>query len=90
MLTGCPGAANLRGTPTWEEKTCPQCGRVIEVFSTDMSVTCECGFVAYNDAQSCVQWCEYAKECVGEEMYDYVMQRINSEKNERMQKGESE
>ena len=33
-------------------------------------VACEhCGFVAYNDLQSCIQWCEHAEECIGSEMY---------------------
>jgi hypothetical protein len=29
--------------------------------------------VAYNDQLSCVQWCKYAKACVGEEMYEQLM-----------------
>ena len=29
----------------------------------------KCGFTIYNDLESCVQWCQYAEECVGEEMY---------------------
>jgi hypothetical protein len=70
---GCPGAQHLKGTPTWTEKICPVCGREIEIFSVDMKRTCECGFVAYNDEQNCVEWCKYANECVGEEMYDYIM-----------------
>jgi len=28
-----------------------------------------------NDIESCVQWCKYAKECVGEEMYNKLMAR---------------
>ena len=70
MLNGCPGAERLRGTPTITEKACPQCGGVIEIFSVDVSVACDCGFVAYNDAQSCVKWCKRAIECVGEEIYN--------------------
>jgi hypothetical protein len=41
------------------------CGREIEIFSVDTHVVCECGFVAYNDTQSCIRWCRYARECVG-------------------------
>jgi hypothetical protein len=69
IFSGCPGAASLRGTPTITEKICPECGREIEIFSVDAYVTCECGFVAYNDAQSCVKWCKHARECVGDEIY---------------------
>ena len=69
MLDHCPGAANIR-TPTLSIKKCPRCGEEVEVFSNDIKVTCEgCGFVIYNDILSCVQWCKYAKECVGEETY---------------------
>lgn len=62
-------------TPTIQEKICPQCGNIIELFSIDTQMPCEhCGFVAYNDTLSCVQWCQYAKDCVGEEMYNQLMQ----------------
>ena len=69
---GCPGAAAFRGTPELKEKTCPDCGEVIEMFTGDMQIQCECGFVAYNDVQSCVSWCAYARECVGDEMYERI------------------
>jgi hypothetical protein len=69
-IYGCPGAAMLRGTPTIAEKICPVCGREIEIFSIDTHVVCDCGFIAYNDAQNCVQWCRYARDCVGEEVYE--------------------
>lgn len=56
------------------EKVCPNCGNIIELFSIDTEVACDkCGFVAYNDTLSCVQWCKYAKQCVGEEMYEAMM-----------------
>lgn len=72
IFEGCMGKPR---TPTIHEKTCPKCGNVIELFSIDTQVACEhCGFVAYNDALSCVQWCQYAKQCVGEEMYRQMIQ----------------
>ena len=75
MLNRCPGADNLRTNITITEKTCPECGREIELFSIDAAVTCECGFVAYNDEQRCIDWCRYAKECVGEEIYEKMRKR---------------
>jgi len=73
MLDHCPGSANLR-TPTLTIRKCPQCGEEVEVFSNDVSVKCGiCGFVVYNETLSCVQWCKYAKECVGEEAYNKIM-----------------
>ena len=72
MLEGCQGKPR---TPTIHEKICPQCGEIIEMFSIDTEMACEkCGFVAYNDTLSCVQWCQYAKQCVGEEMYNHMME----------------
>ena len=69
----CPGAARLR-QPTIEEKVCPVCGNLIEIFSTDVTAACDkCGFVAYNDAQNCIEWCKYAKQCIGEELYNKLM-----------------
>ena len=69
ILDHCPGAVHLK-TPTLTLKKCPQCGEEIEIFSSDTSASCPgCGYVIYNDTLSCIQWCKYAKECVGEEMY---------------------
>lgn len=68
MLNRCPGS--LAGTPTLKVKKCPECGNEVEVFSNDVKVKCEnCGFNVYNDVESCIQWCKYAKECVGEQLY---------------------
>ena len=55
-------------------KVCPVCGNLIEMFSTDVTAACDqCGFVAYNDAQNCIEWCKYAKQCIGEELYNKLM-----------------
>ncbi len=79
MFDHCPGSANLR-TPTLSIKKCPECDRDVELFSNDTKVTCDnCGFVVYNDIASCVQWCEHARECLGEEEYN----RLVKKKDER-------
>ncbi len=73
MFDKCPGAANVR-TPTLAIKKCPRCGGEIEVFSNDVSVKCgKCGYTVYNDITSCVQSCRYTKECVGEELYQKLI-----------------
>ena len=73
-------------TPTIEEKICPQCGNLIELFSIDTRIPCDkCGFVAYNDSLSCVQWCKYARKCVGDEMYEHMM-AIAAEQKARARK----
>ena len=69
--TGCQSKSK---EITLTERVCPNCGNIIELFSVDTEVACDkCGFVAYNDTLSCVQWCKYAKQCVGEEMYEAMM-----------------
>ena len=73
-VKNCPGAANLKGTPEIKLKICPECGKEIEIFSNDTRAQCECGFIAYNDSQSCIKWCAYAKECVGDEIYEKFME----------------
>ena len=61
-------------------KVCPVCGNLIEMFSTDVTVACDkCGFVAYNDAQNCIEWCKYAKQCIGEELYNKLMKEKRHE-----------
>ena len=81
IMHGCQAKPK---TPTIIEKTCPNCGHTIELFSIDTQMPCEhCGFMAYNDTLSCVQWCQYAKQCVGEEMYAQMMQIMQSQQARR-------
>ena len=78
IMSGCQGKPR---TPTILDKVCPQCGHEIEMFSTDTEARCEhCGFVAYNDTLSCVQWCKYARQCVGDEMYEHMMEIAAAQK----------
>ena len=80
IMDGCQGKPR---TPTIREKTCPVCGNTIEIFSTDTQVACDkCGFVVYNDTLSCVQWCKYARKCVGDEMYERMMEIARRQKEE--------
>ena len=75
LFDGCPGAAFIRGTPTIKEKICPECGEIIEIFSVDVRVQCECGFIAYNEVINCISWCKYARECVGDEVYERLAKK---------------
>ena len=81
IIGGCQGKPR---TPTIIEKVCPNCGNVIELFSIDTEMPCEhCGFVAYNETLSCVQWCQYAKQCVGEEMYNHMREVLETQKKRK-------
>ena len=78
IMHGCQAKPK---TPTIIEKVCPQCGHEIELFSIDTQMACEhCGFVAYNDTLSCVQWGKHARKCVGDAMYEQMMQVLESQK----------
>ncbi len=69
----CPGSSGF-GTPTLMIKKCPQCGAEIELFSIDAKAQCyNCGFTAYNDTNACIFYCEHARECIGDEMYDRLV-----------------
>ena len=47
----------------------------------DTEAVCEnCGQVIYNDALSCVQWCQYARKCAGDEMYEHMMAIARAQK----------
>jgi hypothetical protein len=67
----CPGARAVR-QPKPEIFTCPRCGGEIEIWTDEISGTCaRCGEVLYREGMmSCLEWCEYARECVGGEAYD--------------------
>ncbi|MEW6447983.1 MAG: hypothetical protein AB1426_07840 [Bacillota bacterium] len=74
MFDRCPGSDNIR-TPTLRIKKCPRCGSEVEVFSNDVRLKCPgCGLDIYNDIQSCVRWCRYARNCLGEEEYKRLME----------------
>ncbi len=76
MFDSCPGAAQFTRTPTLKIKKCPECGENVEIFSTELRVKCDnCGFTIYNDLDSCIQWCKYAKECVGAELYNKLKKK---------------
>ena len=81
MFDKCPGAVNAH--LTIKIKKCPECGEEVELFSDDVKLKCgKCGFIVYNEVQSCVQWCKYAKDCVGEEMYNKLKNAAKENNNQ--------
>ncbi|HYA33488.1 MAG TPA: hypothetical protein VEG65_05780 [Candidatus Bathyarchaeia archaeon] len=87
LFGNCPGTSHLR-TPTLTIKRCPRCGEDVEVFSSDIKVNCgKCGFTIFNDTNSCIHWCAYAKECVGPELYERLkkeqIEQIDSQSTEK-------
>ena len=66
MLNKCPGQdkRNIK----IEIIKCPDCGYKIEIFSDEVKISCpKCkSLVCRKRPPSCVDWCKYARECVGE------------------------
>jgi ribosomal protein L24E len=70
MITGCPGASRFK-QPIPESLLCRFCGEDIEIWSDEFEVICpKCK--KKNNRQmlpTCLEWCKFAKECVGETIY---------------------
>jgi len=74
MIFSCPGAKRFH-QPEPEDLKCPHCGQEIEIWSDEIQVTCrQCKktFMRQQE-QSCVDWCRYAKPCIGEGLYKEYM-----------------
>lgn len=66
----CPGSTAF-AQPKIEIVRCLHCGGEAEVWSDEAEGACpKCGqTVIRTNRQSCVDWCKYARECLGEEKY---------------------
>jgi len=78
IMSGCQSKSK---EITITDKICPNCGQEVEIFSVDTEAVCEnCGTVIYNDTLSCVQWCKFARQCVGDETYERMMEFVRLRK----------
>ena len=75
-IDGCPGSDDLKN-PKPDYTPCPKCGEDVEIWSDEDKAVCdECGgTVSKEGALSCLEWCEQAVECVGQEKYDEYMSK---------------
>jgi len=66
----CPGSKEIK-QPKPEDIKCRHCGKLIEIWSDEVEVKCKhCGKTTLRHLPpTCLDWCVYAKECVGEEKY---------------------
>jgi len=80
MNLKCPGIdiRNLRV----EEQVCKKCGYTVEIFSNELMVICpRCKAKIYREEiPSCIDWCNYARQCIGEEKYKELKPRIENKK----------
>ena len=72
--TFCPGAKQLR-QPRPEILECPSCGAEVEIWSDEIKATCSnCKKTIFREGNmSCLDWCKYGKECVGNDIYERYM-----------------
>lgn len=76
----CPGSKEIK-QPKPEELFCRSCGASIEIWSDETETRCKkCGELNMRIlGPSCIDWCAFAKECVGEDKY----RRLKSGKNSK-------
>lgn len=70
MILGCPGSQKFKH-PYPENINCPFCREELEIWSDEVKTKCtKCkNTVMRKPAESCLDWCKYAKDCVGEFVY---------------------
>ncbi len=75
MINKCPGQ-NSRNIKV-EIIRCPNCGHQVEIFSDEVKISCpKCkNLICRERLPSCVDWCKFAKECVGEEKWQQLKGR---------------
>ncbi|HOK56516.1 MAG TPA: hypothetical protein PKV21_04725 [bacterium] len=63
-----------------EVKKCPKCGYEVEIFSDEVRVKCpKCKNYVYREIPSCIDWCKYAKECIGEKKWKELVEKNGKE-----------
>ena len=69
MFNQCPGQDSRKAKA--ENIMCANCGYVAEIFSDEIKVSCpRCkNLICKERLPSCVDWCQAARECIGEEKY---------------------
>ncbi|NOZ63799.1 MAG: phosphohydrolase [Caldiserica bacterium] len=63
---------------------CPNCGYEVEIFSDEVRVKCpKCKKYVYREElPSCIDWCKYARQCIGEERWKELMDFKKRKKEE--------
>ena len=76
MDFNCPGSKYIK-QPIPEMFDCPDCGEEVEIWTNERMGKCgSCSKTVIRELDSawCVQWCQYAKECIGVERYEELLE----------------
>lgn len=70
MISNCPGAERFK-QPQPEIIKCPSCSGEVEIWTDEVQADCpKCKTkVSRQAGESCLDWCRYAKGCVGDVLY---------------------
>jgi DNA-directed RNA polymerase subunit RPC12/RpoP len=79
----CPGQDMRRLTVSYHP--CPNCGKPVEFFSDEMRIRCpNCKTIVHKEsAPSCIQWCKAARDCLGPELYDQLVGKLQEHKEDQ-------
>ncbi len=82
MKESCPGSREIK-TPYPEELVCPSCLRRNEIWTDEPDTVCKgCGRVLSRDLKpSCLQWCPAAKDCLGAQKYERLLEKLKEQEN---------
>lgn len=88
MIFKCPGQdkRNIKA----EIIKCRSCGYGVEIFSDEIKIRCpNCqNDLSRQIPSTCLDWCKYAKECVGEETYaNYLKNKREATKKKAAREG---
>lgn len=84
-LFSCPGSEKFK-QPKPETIKCPFCAKEVEIWTDEVKTTCSnCkNIVTRQPGQSCLDWCAYAKECIGDANYNKHMQNKTASVKEKL------
>jgi DNA-directed RNA polymerase subunit RPC12/RpoP len=88
-INACPGSTRIK-EPVPELFECPKCHAEVEIWSNEYSRSCQnCGSeVLKDEVPTCIEWCDFGKECVGEKAYNRYMETKGKNIEERSQEDE--
>ena len=71
MFSKCPGADKFR-QPQPTVTSCLFCGEEVEIWTDELQSRCpNCKSIVERQIEpNCLDWCRYAKESVGEQVYN--------------------